>query len=167
VRAGILTMASALLLLTPLALHAAENPVCGETDLTFGCTKTDEAGRLRAGCGVHDGGRFFPSEWRIYHLETEEILAKVAAGPDGIALVEMPEKLRWFILEGQLTCRNGADSLSVPYRFLVERTGRKTFAQRAYSPEILVATGNWNADIQLNYGAFRSRSLNAAEAPDR
>ncbi|MFL6196586.1 MAG: hypothetical protein ACJ75H_20560 [Thermoanaerobaculia bacterium] len=166
-RARILALSSALLLLAPLALRAAENPVCGENDLTFGCTRTDEAGRLRAGCGVHEGGRFFPSEWRIYHLETEKILAKAAAGPDGIALVEMPDKLRWFVLEGELHCKNGEGSLAVPYRFLVERTGRASFAQRAYSPETLVATGNWNADVQLNYGAFRSRSLNAAGAPER
>lgn len=147
------------LLLSPLTLHAAGIPVCGENDLMFGCTKTEERGRLRAGCGVRTGERFFASEWRIYDLQTEEVLKQVPAGPEGIALIEIPNKLRWFILEGELVCTSGANELAIPYRFLVERTGKDSFLQRAYTPESLVATGNWNADTQLHYGGFRSRSL--------
>lgn len=156
------------LLLASFTLHAAEIHVCGESDLMFGCTKTDEKGRLRAGCGVHDGKRFFASEWRIYDLKTEKVLGQVPAGQDGIALVEIP-KTRWSILEGELTCSKGAAEVTIPYRFLVERTGKDGFQQRAYTPEILVATGNWNADTQLHYGAFRSRSVlgtSVSELPD-
>jgi hypothetical protein len=152
------TLSCAFLLLAPLALRGAEVPACGENDLTFGCTKTAEKGRLRAGCGVHESGRFFASQWRTYDLQNEEVLGRVAAGKDGIALVEIPG-LRWFILEGELLCTTNGSELSIPYRFLVERTGKDSFRQRAYSPESLVATGNWNPDTQLNYGAFRSRSL--------
>lgn len=146
------------LLLFPWTLGAAEVPVCGENDLLFGCTKTDEKGRLRAGCGVRDGKRFFASEWRVYDLQTEKVLKQVPTGPEGIALIEIPNKLRWFILEGELMCTSGSGELAIPYRFLVERTG-KDILQRAYTPETLVATGNWNADTQLHYGEFRSRSL--------
>lgn len=149
---------SFLLLLAPLTLHAAGKAVCGESDLMFGCTKTEEKGRLRAGCGVHDGKRFFASEWRSYDLQTEEVLGRVPAGKDGIALVEIP-KSRWSILEGELTCTRDSVELTIPYRFLVERTGKDGFQQRAYTPENLVATGNWNPDTQLHYGAFRSRSM--------
>src|SRR6185436_17387739 len=148
----------AFLLIVPFTLRAAGDHVCGEHDLTFGCTQTAERGRLRAGCGVHEGGRFFASEWRIYHLQTEEVLGRVSAGPDGIALVEIP-KLRWFLLEGELVCSKGDSELAIPYRFLVERTAKDSFRQRVYTPESLVETGNWNADTQLHYGAFRSRSL--------
>lgn len=151
------------LLLLPLTLSAAEVPVCGEDDLLFGCTKTDEKGRLRAGCGVRDGKRFFASEWRIYDLQTEEVLKQVSAGPEGIALIEIPNKLRWFILEGELSCTAGSGKLTIPYRFLVERAGKNDILQRAYTPETLVATGNWNADTQLHYGEFRSRSLLGAQ----
>jgi hypothetical protein len=159
VRAKPWTLSFVFLLLAPCALLAAGNPVCGENDLMFGCTKTEEKGRLRAGCGVHDRGNFFPSSWRIYDLQTEGVLGKtVPAGPDGIALVEIP-KVRWFIIEGELRCSRGGSELAVPYRFLAERTGKDSFRQRAYTPENLVATGNWNADTQLHYGAFRSRSL--------
>ena len=157
-RARTLITCCAALLLFPWILLAAEVPVCGEDDLLFGCTKTDEKGRLRAGCGVRDGKRFFASEWRIYDLQTEEVLKQVPAGPEGIALIEIPNKLRWFILEGELVCTSGSDELAIPYRFLVERTG-KDILQRAYTPETLVATGNWNTDTQLHYGEFRSRSL--------
>lgn len=163
-RARIWTVGLTVLLLAPLTLRAAGTPVCGETDLMFGCTKTEEKGRLRAGCGVHDGGRFFSSEWRIYDLQTEEILGRVPAGPDGIALIEIP-KLRWSILEGELVCANGSTRLTIPYRFLVERTEKGGFLQRAYTPEILLATGNWNTDTQLHYGEFRSRSLLGTGAP--
>src|SRR5688572_24114704 len=124
----------------------------------FGCTKTDEKGRLRAGCGVHEGGRFFASEWRIYDLRTEEVLKTVKSGRDGIALVEIP-KLHWSILEGELKCTVDAREIAIPYRFLVERTAKDSFVQRPYSPETLVATGNWNEDTQLHYGAFRTRSM--------
>jgi hypothetical protein len=141
-----------------LTLHAAEVPVCGENDLLFGCTKIEEKGRLRAGCGVHDAKRFFASEWRIYDLQTEDVLKKVPAGPEGIALVEIPNKVHWFILEGELTCTNASGQLAIPYRFLGERTG-DSFRQHAYTPESLAATGNWNADTQLHYGEFRSRSI--------
>ncbi len=148
------------LLLVPLTLCAAEIPVCGENDLLFGCTKTDETGRLRAGCGVRDGARYFASEWWIYDLLTEEVLKQAPAGPEGIALIEIPKKHRWLILEGELVCANGSGELAaVPYRFLVERTGKDSFLQRPYTPESLVSTGNWNADTQLHYGEFRSRSL--------
>lgn len=148
-----------LLLLAPLALQAAGKAVCGESDLMFGCTKTEEKGRLRAGCGVHDGKSFFASEWRTYDLRTEKVLGRVPAGKDGIALVEIP-KGRWFILEGELTCSTSSTKdLTIPYRFLVERTGKDGFRQRVYTPEALVETGNWNEDTQLHYGAFRSRSL--------
>lgn len=155
-------------LLASFTLHAAGNHVCGESDLMFGCTKTEEKGRLRAGCGVHDGKRFFASEWRIYDLKTEKVLGRVPAGQDGIALVEIP-KARWLILEGELTCSKDSAELTIPYRFLVERTGKDGFQQRAYTPENLVATGNWNADTQLHYGAFRSRSVlgtSVSELPD-
>jgi len=143
----------------PSALRAAEVPVCGESDLLFGCTKTDEPGRLRAGCGVRAGNRFFASEWRLYDLQTEGILKDVAAGPEGIALIEIPDQLHWVILEGELVCRNSSGELAIPYRFLVERTRKDGFQQRAYTPETLMATGNWNAETQLHYGEFRSRLL--------
>lgn len=155
------TLSLALLLLVSLTLRAAENPVCGENDLVFGCTDTKEPKRLRAGCGVHDEKRFFASEWRIYDLKTEKLLKRVPAGPDGIALIEIPQD-RWFIVEGELTCAASAGNVAIPYRFLFERTGKKEFVQRSYTPESLVATGNWNADTQLNYGEFRSRSLNGS-----
>lgn len=157
-RAKTRTLSFAFLLLAPLALGGAEIPVCGENDLTFGCTQTTEKGRLRAGCGVHEAGHFFASEWRTYDLQSEKVLGRVPAGKDGIALVEIPD-VRWFVLEGELVCTTHGSELAIPYRFLVERTGKDGFRQRAYTPESLVATGNWNADTQLNYGAFRSRSL--------
>ena len=148
-----------LLAVFSLTLRAAEVPVCGENDLLFGCTKIEEKGRLRAGCGVHDAKRFFASEWRIYDLQTEDVLKKVSAGTEGIALVEIPNKVHWFILEGELVCTNGSGRLAIPYRFLGERTGNDSFRQHAYTPESLQATGNWNADTQLHFGAFRSRSI--------
>ena len=153
-----LTVCFAFLLLAPLALHAAGDHVCGEHDLMFACTQTEEKGKLRAGCGVHEKGRFFASEWRVYDLKTEEVLGRVPARPDGIALIKVPQQ-RWFILEGETVCSTGSGSLAIPYRFLVERTGKDSFRQRPYTPETLVATENWNADTQLNYGAFRSRAL--------
>jgi hypothetical protein len=164
VRARTWTLCFVSLLLLPLTLRAAEIPVCGENDLLFGCTKTEEKGRLRAGCGVREGKRFFASEWRIYHLQTEEVLKQVSAGPEGIALIEIPSKLRWFILEGELVCTAGSSQLTIPYRFLVERSGKDDILQRSYTPETLVATGNWNTDTQLHYGEFRSRSLLGARA---
>ena len=78
-----------LFLLAPAALRAAALP-CGAHDLTFGCTHTEEKGRPRVGCAVHDGPRFFTSEWRVYDLQTEEILALVSSNPEGIALVDLP-----------------------------------------------------------------------------
>lgn len=160
-RARICTLSFACLLLVSLTLRAAETPLCGENDLVFGCTGTGEAKRLRAGCGVHDQKRFFASEWRIYDLKTEKILGRTPAGPDGIALIEIP-KDRWFIVEGELSCAASAGQVAIAYRFLFERTGKSGFVQRAYTPENLVATGNWDADTQLNYGEFRSRSLNGS-----
>lgn len=162
-RARTWTLCCASLLLLPLPLLAAEAPVCGENDLLFGCTQTEERGRLRAGCGVRDGKRFFASEWRIYDLQTEEVLKEVPAGPEGIALIEIPNKPRWFILEGELVCIHGSDEIAIPYRFLGERAGKDSFLQRSYTPESLVATGNWNADTQLHYGEFRSRSILGAQ----
>lgn len=162
-RAKTWTLCFVSLFLLASTLRAAEIPVCGEHDLLFGCTKTEEKGRLRAGCGVRDGKRFFASEWRIYDLQTEELLKQVSAGPEGIALIEVPKKLRWFIIEGELACTAGSDKLAVPYRFLIERSGKDDILQRAYTPETLVATGNWNADTQLHYGEFRSRSLLGAQ----
>lgn len=144
------------LLLAPLTLRAA-GLACGEHDLMFGCTQTEEKGRLRAGCGVHDGGKFFASEWRIYELESEKVLGRSRSGKDGIALVAIP-KGRWFILEGELVCSRNTNEVAIPYRFLLERTGKNSFLQRPYTPENLVSTGNWSPDSQLNYGAFRSRS---------
>jgi hypothetical protein len=159
VHAKPLTLCFVALLLAPFALRGAGNPVCGENDLMFGCTKTEEKGRLRAGCGVHDGGRFFASKWRIHDLQTDKVLGRtVPAGPDGIALVEIPD-VHWFVIEGELRCSMNGSELTIPYRFLAERTGKNGFLQRAYTPENLVATGNWNADTQWHYGAFRSRSL--------
>jgi hypothetical protein len=143
--------------LAPIALQAVEP--CGDRDLMFGCTKTEERGRLRAGCGVHDGGQFFASEWRLYDLRTEEVLGRVSSNADGIALVEISGKSRWLILEGELVCARDGGERVIPYRFLVERTGKDGMLQRAYSPETLMATGNWNEDTQLHYGAFRSRSV--------
>jgi hypothetical protein len=158
VRVKTWTLSFVFLLLAPLALRAVDH-VCGEHDLMFACTQTEEKGKLRAGCGVHEKGRFFASEWRVYDLRTEEVLGRVPARPDGIALIKIPQQ-RWFILEGETVCSTGSNgSLSIPYRFLVERTGKDSFRQRPYTPEHLVATGNWNEDTQLNYGAFRSRSL--------
>src|SRR4029079_6445374 len=125
-------------------------------DLTFGCTKTAESGRLRAGCAVHSGPRFFASEWRIYDLQSEEVLKRVPANGDGIALLEIPDR-RWLILEGETVCTSSDGKLAIPYRFLLERTGKDSFRQRAYTPESLVATENWNPDTQLHYGAIRSR----------
>ncbi|HEX6901039.1 MAG TPA: hypothetical protein VF789_15050 [Thermoanaerobaculia bacterium] len=157
-RFKIRTLTFVLLLLAPLALRAADH-VCGEHDLMFACTQTEEKGKLRAGCGVHEKGRFFASEWRVYDLQTEKVLGRVPARPDGIALIKIPQQ-RWFILEGETVCSTESNSaLTIPYRFLVERTGKDSFRQRPYTPETLVATGNWNADTQLNYGAFRGRSL--------
>src|SRR4051812_19429870 len=172
-RAKTRTLSFVLLLLAPLALRGAAAPACGENDLTFGCTKTDETGRLRAGCAVHDHQRFFASEWRIYDLQSEEVLKRVPADKDGIALVEIPDR-HWLILEGEIVCTAGGtiggNKLAVPYRFLVEKTGKDSFRQRAYTPESLVATGNWNADTQLNYGTFRGRTLTGSDprpVPDR
>ena len=153
-----------LLLFPVAALYGAGSPVCGEGDLTFGCTKTAESGRLRAGCAVHDGPRFFASEWRLYDLQSEEVLKRVAADKDGIALLEIPDR-HWLILEGEIVCTTGSGELAIPYRFLLERTGKDSFRQRAYTPETLVATGNWNPDTQLHYGAFRGRSLAGSASP--
>jgi hypothetical protein len=108
---------------------------------------------------VREGQRFFASEWWIYDLQTERVLKQVPAGPEGIALVEIPNKLHWFVLEGELLCTNGSGEVSILYRFLVERAGKDRLLQHAYTPESLVATGNWNADTQLHYGEFKSRSL--------
>jgi hypothetical protein len=157
VRSRTCTLILMCLLFVPFALRAAD--LCGDHDLTFGCTKTQERGRLRAGCGVHDGGRFFASEWRLYDLQTEKVLGQVSSNKDGIALVEMPGKHRWLILEGQLVCSKNGGDRAIPYRFLVERTGKAGFVQHTYTPETLMATGNWNEDTQLHYGAFRSRSV--------
>jgi hypothetical protein len=150
------------LLIVPAFTQAAEL-VCGEHDLMFGCTKTEERGKLRAGCGVHEGGRFFASEWRIRELKTEKVLEQARTGPDGIALVEIP-KARWVVLEGEITCSKDTRERTIPYRFLVERTGKSSFQQRPYTPENLMATGNWNEETQLNYGAFRSRFLLGTES---
>jgi hypothetical protein len=148
--------------IVPTLLQAADL-VCGEHDLMFGCTKTEERGKLRAGCGVHEGGRFFASEWRVHDLKTEKVLGKASAGTDGIALVEIP-KARWVVLEGEVKCSKNARDRNIPYRFLVERTGKDRFQQRPYTPENLMATGNWNEETQLNYGAFRSRFLLGTES---
>lgn len=150
------------LLTFPVLLKAAEL-ACGEHDLFFGCTKTEEKGRLRAGCGVHEGGRFFASDWKVFDLKTEKVLGKARTGKDGIALVEIP-KARWVVLEGEVTCSKNDRERAIPYRFLVERTGTDSFEQRLYTPENLIATGNWNEDTQLNYGAFRSRFLLGTES---
>lgn len=149
-------------LVGPAFLQAAE-VVCGEHDLMFGCTQTEEKGRLRAGCGVHEGGRFFASKWRVQDLKTEKVLGQARSGADGIALLEIP-KARWVILEGELTCAKGSGERAIPYRFLLERTSKNSFQQRAYTPESLMATGNWNEETQLNYGAFRSRFLLGTES---
>ena len=168
-RAKTRTLSFVFLLLAPLALRAAGAPACGENDLTFGCTKTDEAGRLRAGCAVHDHQRFFASEWRIYDLQSEKVLKRVQADKEGIALVDIPDG-PWIILEGQVVCTHQGRELTIPYRFLIERTGKNSYRQSAYTPETLVGTGNWNADTQLHYGEFRSRSITGSDpspAPDR
>ena len=168
-RAKTRTLIFAFLLLAPFAaLHGTGSPaVCGEDDLTFGCTKTAEPGRLRAGCAVHSGPRFFASEWRIYDLQSEEVLKRVSADREGIALLDIPDR-HWLILEGEVVCTTaggGKVELAIPYRFLLERTGKDSFRQRTYTPESLVATENWNPDTQLNYGAFRSRSLAGSASP--
>lgn len=168
-RAKTRTLSFAFLLLLPFALRAAGAPACGENDLTFGCAKTPETGRLRAGCAVHDRQHFFASKWRIYDLQSEEMLKQVPADKDGVALVDIPDR-RWLILEGEIACTAGGNELAIPYRFLVERTGKDSFRQRPYTPESLVATGNWNADTQLHYGEFGGRSLAGSApqaAPDR
>jgi hypothetical protein len=102
-----------LFLLFPVLLQAADL-VCGEHDLMFGCTKTEERGRLRAGCGVHEGGRFFASEWRIHDLKTEKVLGKAQAGADGIALIEIPKAVRWVVLEGEVKCSKNARDRNIP-----------------------------------------------------
>lgn len=164
-RAKTWTLSFVVLLLLPfVALRGVESPVCGEDDLTFGCTKTAESDRLRAGCGVHVGQRFFTSEWRIYDLQSEEVLQRVTANREGIALLEIPDR-RWLILEGEVVCMTDGGELAIPYRFLVERIGKDSFRQRTYTPESMVATGNWNPDTQLHYGAFRGRSLTGSRAP--
>jgi len=163
VRAKIWIVSCLFLLALPVVLQAADL-VCGEHDLMFGCTKTEERGRLRAGCGVHEGGRFFASEWRVYDLKTEKVLGKAQAGADGIALIEIPKAARWVVLEGEVKCSKNARDRNIPYRFLVERTGKDSFQQRPYTPENLMATGNWNEETQLNYGAFRSRFLLGTES---
>ena len=163
-RATTRTLSFVFLLLAPLALRGAGAPACGENDLTFGCTKTDETGRLRAGCAAHDRQRFFASEWRIYDLQSEEVLKRVPADKEGIALVEIPNR-PWLILEGEVVCTHRGRELTVPYRFLVERTGKASYRQRLYTPETLTATGNWNPDTQLHYADFRGRSL-AGSAPE-
>jgi len=163
------TLCFIFLLLAPLALRGAGVPPCGENDLTFGCTKTDEAGRLRAGCAVHDHQRFFASEWRVYDLKSEEVLKRVPTDKEGIALVDIPDR-PWLILEGEVVCTAHGRELAIPYRFLVERTGKNSYRQSAYTPETLVGTGNWNADTQLHYGEFRSRSITGSDpspAPGR
>jgi hypothetical protein len=157
VRSRTCTLILTCLLFVPFALRAAEP--CGDRDLMFGCTKTMEKGRLRAGCGVHDGERFFASQWRLYDLRTEKVLERVSSNAEGIALVAISGKSRWLVLEGELVCAKEGGERVIPYRFLVERTGKDTMLQRAYSPETLMATGNWNEDTQLHYGAFRSRSV--------
>ena len=161
-RARTFVVTCLVLLSVPVLVQAAEL-VCGEHDLMFGCTQTEEKGRLRAGCGVHEGARFFTSEWRVHDLKTEKVLGRARSGADGIALLEIP-KPRWVILEGEILCSRGAGERAIPYRFLVERTGKNSFQQRPYTPENLMATGNWNAETQLNYGAFRSRFLLGTES---
>ena len=151
-------LASCLFLLVQSPLRAAEKYVCGQHDLLFGCTKTEEKARLRAGCGVHAAGRFFTSRWRTYDLQTDEVLASVATNDDGIALVEIPDR-RWFVIEGEMHCSDEVGGHAIPFRFLVERTGKDSFRPHHYTPENLVASGNWNPDTQLHYGSFRSRSL--------
>lgn len=151
-------------LATPGPFAAAdEQYTCGESDLLFGCTKTDEKSRLRAGCAVHSNGRFFVSEWRTYDLETDEVIARVRTGNDGVALLDLP-KHRFFVIEGELACADESGGHAIPYRFLVERTGKQGFKPHHYTPETLVATGNWNSETQLHYGSFRSRSLTGASA---
>jgi hypothetical protein len=61
VRAKTRTLIFAFLLLAPFAaLHGTGSPaVCGEDDLTFGCTMSPVPGRLRAGWSVDSGTRFF------------------------------------------------------------------------------------------------------------
>lgn len=161
-RAKTLFVTCVFLLISPVLLQAAEL-ICGEHDLMFGCTQTEERGRLRAGCGVHEKGRFFASKWRVHDLKTEKVLGQARSGADGIALLEIP-KARWVILEGELSCSKGSGERAIPYRFLLERTGKDSFQQRAYTPENLMATGNWNEETQLNYGAFRSRFLLGTES---
>ena len=162
-RAKTRTLSFVFLLLAPFALRAAGAPACGESDLTFGCTKTDETARLRAGCAVHDRQRFFASEWRVYDLQSEKILKRVPTDKDGIALVEIPDR-PWLILEGEVVCTAHGRELAIPYRFLVERTGKNSYRQSAYTPETLVGTGNWNVDTQLHYGEFRGRSLTGSDS---
>ncbi|MFL6233632.1 MAG: hypothetical protein ACJ76N_10905, partial [Thermoanaerobaculia bacterium] len=122
-----------------------------------------------AGCAVHDHQRFFASEWRIYDLQSEKVLKRVPADKEGIALVEIPDH-PWLILEGEVVCTTRGHEIAIPYRFLVERTGKNSYRQSAYSPETLVGTGNWNPDTQLHYGEFRGRSLAGNDplpSPDR
>lgn len=161
-RAKTLFVICLFLWISPVLVQAADL-VCGEHDLMFGCTQTEERRRLRAGCGVHEGGRFFASKWRVHDLKTEKVLGQARSGADGIALLEIP-KARWVILEGELSCSKGSGERAIPYRFLLERTGRNSFQQRPYTPENLMATGNWNEETQLNYGVFRSRFLLGTES---
>ena len=87
------------------------------------------------------------------------------AAPDSSpALLERGDAHPIIVLEGEVTCSKDTRERAIPYRFLVERTGRDSFQQSPYTPENLMATGNWNEDTQLNYGAFRSRFLLGTES---
>jgi hypothetical protein len=68
-------------------------------------------------------------------------------------------KTRTLSFEGEVVCTTRGHEIAIPYRFLVERTGKASYRQSAYSPETLVGTGNWNPDTQLHDGELRGRSL--------
>ena len=91
-----------------------------------------------------------------------------ARGDAGVVRHGQPKAVvegRWLVLEGELLCTRSEGEVAIPYRFLVERTGGSSFRQRPYTAESLHATGNWNVDTQLQYGAFRSRSHLGIAAP--
>jgi len=154
-----------LLVLAPAAAFAAGGFPCGSQDLYFGCTETKRGADVIAGCGVHAEGKFLQSVWRTFDLQSEQVLQTVQAPADGIAQLRVPSS-SWFVIEGELRC---VDGHAIPYRFLGERVGGprvKNLKTHRYSPDRLVATGNWNADTQLHFGEFRARSIQGLPLQD-
>lgn len=154
-----------LCLLVPGALGAAGKHDCGSQDLVFGCTEVVRGRDLVAGCGVRAEGKFLASSWRAYDLLSERLLQRAEAPADGIAQLAVPAQ-RFFVIEGEVRCSDGR---AIPFRFLEERLGERRptgLRTHHYTPEKLVATGNWNPDTQLHFGEFRARYLDQLPRAD-